>query len=59
MSALLTFHRRLWQRSFYEHVIRDEDSLNRIRQYIIDNPARREFDQENPAAVAVGPDAGY
>jgi len=25
--------------------------LNRIRQYILDNPARWEFDRENPAAV--------
>ena len=28
-----------WQRNYYEHVIRDEESLNRIRQYILDNPA--------------------
>jgi hypothetical protein len=43
----------LWQRSFFEHVIRDEESLFRIRQYIIDNPARWEFDRENPAAANV------
>ena len=30
----------IWQRNYYEHVIRDEDDLNRIRQYIEDNPAR-------------------
>lgn len=29
-----------WQRNYYEHVIRDEDELNRIRQYIFDNPLR-------------------
>ncbi|MGA9460610.1 MAG: transposase, partial [Desulfobaccales bacterium] len=29
----------LWQRNYYEHVVRDEDDLNRIRQYIEDNPA--------------------
>ncbi|HSQ13512.1 MAG TPA: transposase, partial [Candidatus Deferrimicrobium sp.] len=42
----------LWQRNYYEHVIRDDRSLNRIRQYIADNPARWEFDLENPAASA-------
>ena len=41
----------IWQRNYFEHVIRDEESLNRIRQYILDNPARWEFDRENPAAV--------
>lgn len=30
----------VWQRNYYEHVIRGEDNLNRIRQYILDNPAR-------------------
>ena len=39
----------LWQRNYYEHIVRDEESLNRIRQYITDNPAQWEFDQENPA----------
>jgi len=40
----------LWQRNYYEHVIRDDGSLNRIRQYISDNPAQWEFDHENPVA---------
>jgi putative transposase len=42
------FPGRLWQRNYYEHVIRDEEELNRIRQYIIDNPASWEDDVENP-----------
>ena len=29
----------IWQRSFYEHIIRDERSLNGIRKYIAENPA--------------------
>ena len=37
-----------WQRNYYEHVIRDEDSLNRIREYIATNPLRWELDWENP-----------
>lgn len=36
---------RLWQRNFYEHIIRNESGLNRIRQYIINNPANWEEDR--------------
>jgi len=46
-----TFPGKLWQRNYYEHVIRNEDSLNHIRQYIVDNPARWAFDRENPAVI--------
>jgi REP-associated tyrosine transposase len=42
------FRGRLWQRNYYEHVIRDEGALNRIRRYVDDNPARWEFDDDNP-----------
>lgn len=38
----------VWQRNYYEHIIRNDDSLNRIRQYIRDNPAHWVLDQENP-----------
>jgi REP-associated tyrosine transposase len=41
----------VWQRNYYEHVIRDENELNRIREYIRDNPAAWQTDQENPAAT--------
>ncbi|MEX2492883.1 MAG: transposase [Nitrospirales bacterium] len=42
----------LWQRNYYEHIIRDDDELNRIRQYILDNPAQWETtDRENPNAL--------
>jgi REP element-mobilizing transposase RayT len=37
-----------WQRSFYDHIIRNEKSLDKIRQYISDNPAQWEFDRNNP-----------
>ena len=30
----------IWQRNYYEHIIRDEDDLNRIREYIEYNPVR-------------------
>ena len=29
-----------WQRSFHDHIIRDESAFHRISQYILDNPAR-------------------
>ena len=37
-----------WQRSFYEHIIRGEDDLNRIREYISDNVLKWAYDEENP-----------
>ncbi len=50
------FAGRLWQRNYYEHIIRNEESLNRIRQYILDNPAQWAFDRENPSATAPEPE---
>jgi putative transposase len=38
----------LWQRGFYEHIIRNDSDLDRIRKYIEDNPARWDLDPENP-----------
>jgi len=35
----------LWQRNYYEHIIRDEKDLNRIRKYIKNNPAKWEEDE--------------
>jgi len=39
---------KFWQANYYEHVIRNEDELNRIRTYIADNPLQWELDWENP-----------
>lgn len=36
-----------WQARFYDHIIRDEKSLNNIRQYIFNNPVQWETDREN------------
>ena len=30
----------VWQRSFYDHVVRNETDLERIREYVANNPAR-------------------
>lgn len=39
----------LWQRGYYEHVIRSEHSLRQIREYIVNNPKQWALDRENPA----------
>ncbi|MCX5859329.1 MAG: transposase [Proteobacteria bacterium] len=38
----------IWQRNYYEHIIRNEDELNQVREYIIKNPLKWQFDRENP-----------
>ncbi len=38
----------VWQSNYYEHVVRNERGLNRIREYIQNNPARWATDKENP-----------
>jgi hypothetical protein len=40
--------RRLLQEDYFEHVIRNVDSLEKIRDYILINPARWLEDPENP-----------
>lgn len=46
------FHGRLWQRNYFEHIIRDEVSLQKLREYIVNNPLRWELDSENPRALS-------
>jgi REP element-mobilizing transposase RayT len=38
----------VWQRNYHEHIIRDEESLGRIRGYILANPSRWAADSDNP-----------
>lgn len=38
----------VWQRGYYEHVIRSEEELERIRVYIAGNPQMWPDDEENP-----------
>jgi putative transposase len=44
----LTPGNRIWQRNYYEHVIRNENDLNEVRQYVIDNPVQWDMDENNP-----------
>jgi REP element-mobilizing transposase RayT len=41
----------LWQRSFYDYIIRNEKSLNNIREYIRNNPLKWETDKNNPINI--------
>ena len=43
---------KLWQRNYYEHIIRNEGELNDIRQYIQANPILWENDTENPQLLS-------
>lgn len=47
------FHKRLWQRGYYEQIIRNDKSLSNIRQYIIDNPLKWATDKENPQNTCI------
>jgi|SRR5215813_1948793 len=40
--------RPVWQRNYYEHIIRDDEDLNAIREYIENNPANWGNDRQNP-----------
>lgn len=46
-----SFPGRLWQQGFYDHIVRGEQSLNRIRSYIASNPSRWESDEHHPKHV--------
>jgi putative transposase len=45
------FRHFAWQRSYYEHVIRSMAELNRIQEYILNNPLKWELDRENPDSL--------
>jgi len=50
------FPGKFWQRNYYEHIIRNENELTRIREYIRNNPLQWQFDRENPNRLC---DAAY
>jgi REP element-mobilizing transposase RayT len=39
---------KIWQRNYYERIIRNEEELKQKTDYILDNPSRWEEDRENP-----------
>ena len=44
-----SFNEKLWQRNYHENIIRSEEEMNRIREYIINNLLRWDYDENNPA----------
>lgn len=38
------FEKHVWQRNFYEHIIRNQEDYNNVWQYIDGNPSKREED---------------
>jgi REP element-mobilizing transposase RayT len=42
-----------FQRNYHEHIDRNENELNRIREHIINNPLQWQFDRENPDRIVV------
>ena len=38
----------VWQRNYYEHIIRNDADLQRIREYIVNNPLKWDLDQLHP-----------
>jgi putative transposase len=47
----------VWQRNYYEHIIRNDRALQAIRKYIRGNPLRWHLDRYNPAAIGPDPEA--
>ena len=41
------FDKKMWQRNYWEHIIRDANEYNRIAQYILDNPKKWTMDKLN------------
>ena len=47
-NGWLPFHKRLWQRNYYDRIVRDEDELNSILEYILYNPLKWVLDRNHP-----------
>jgi hypothetical protein len=52
LGTVLPFPGKLWQRNYYEHIIRNESDLGNLREYIRNNPAKWDEDSENPRNLA-------
>jgi len=45
----------VWQRNYYEHIVRNKKELNQIREYIQHNPLQWHLDRENPLRTGIEP----
>ncbi|HXV49041.1 MAG TPA: hypothetical protein VEB61_09585 [Candidatus Binatia bacterium] len=50
-SGWTPFAGRLWQRNYYEHIIRDDAELIRIREYVANSPLQWENGRQKPLAL--------
>ena len=53
----INLHRRtpskpIWQRNYFEHIVRNDKELTDIREYIVNNPIQWELDKYNPEIQA-------
>ena len=46
-----SFFKRVWQRNYHEHIVRNERELNAIRRYILNNPLKWALDRDNPQNI--------
>jgi len=54
VNQILNIRRQsIWQRNYYERIIRDERELNKIRRYVINNPAKWTYDIENQNGLPI------
>ena len=44
IAATIGLHKTIWQKSFHDHIIRDGNELERIQEYILNNPAQWDED---------------
>ncbi|MBN2039158.1 MAG: hypothetical protein JW864_03895 [Spirochaetes bacterium] len=47
------YNAKLWQRNYWEHIIRNEEELYHITRYIIENPIKWNIDKLNPEAELI------
>ncbi|MBE9166931.1 transposase [Pleurocapsales cyanobacterium LEGE 06147] len=47
------FNNFAWQPRFYEHIIRNDGSLDKIREYIVNNPIKWSEDENNPNILSL------
>jgi putative transposase len=52
-NDLQPFNGKLWQRNYYEHIIRNNNELEKIREYIANNPYKWNEDNDNPENIEI------
>ena len=53
-NALLGKDGRLWQRGYYEHIVRDAEDMKNVQRYILENPWKWKLDSEYSGASVTG-----